>query len=39
VSRVTCEQCGEAVNDHREVALEGRTVCRACAGEAYYKPL
>jgi formylmethanofuran dehydrogenase subunit E len=36
VSRVTCDECGEAVNDHREVISEGRTLCRACAGQAYY---
>lgn len=36
VSRVTCEECGEGVNDHREVIRNERTLCRACAGEAYY---
>ncbi|HWP44459.1 MAG TPA: TraR/DksA C4-type zinc finger protein, partial [Blastocatellia bacterium] len=39
VSRVSCDECGEAVNDHREVVREGRTLCRACAGEAYYTKL
>jgi formylmethanofuran dehydrogenase subunit E len=37
VSRVSCNICGEGINDHREVTLDGRTLCRACAGEAYYQ--
>lgn len=37
--RVACEQCGEAVNFRREVKRDGRTLCRACAGERYYEPL
>ncbi len=36
VSRVYCEDCGEGVNDHREVTSDGRKLCRACAGESYY---
>ena len=36
--RVLCAQCGEGVNFHREVARDGRTLCRACAGERYYDP-
>ena len=39
VSRVRCDQCGEGVNDRREVVREGRTLCRACAGDAYYTRL
>lgn len=39
VSRVQCDECGEGVNDHREVLRDGRTLCRACAGEAYYSKL
>jgi formylmethanofuran dehydrogenase subunit E len=39
VSRVACDQCGEGVNDHREVVHAGRTLCRACAGTAYYELL
>jgi formylmethanofuran dehydrogenase subunit E len=38
-ARVTCEECGERVNFQREVVRNGRTLCRACAGEAYYTPL
>jgi formylmethanofuran dehydrogenase subunit E len=36
-SRVTCEQCGEGVNDGREVrSADGRVLCRACSGGCYY---
>ncbi len=34
--RVVCEQCGEGINFKREVLQQGRTLCRSCAGEAYY---
>lgn len=34
--RVFCEACGEGINFKREVSRDGRTLCRACAGEAYY---
>ncbi len=37
-ARVVCEQCGESVNFRREVVREGRSLCRACAGERYYGP-
>jgi formylmethanofuran dehydrogenase subunit E len=33
-----CAQCGEAVKFRRELEREGRILCRACAGEAYYEP-
>jgi len=36
-SRVPCDQCGEGVNDHREVRVGGRTLCKACAHGAYYR--
>lgn len=36
VSRVSCDECGEGINDRREVIRDGRTLCRACAGGAYY---
>jgi formylmethanofuran dehydrogenase subunit E len=39
VSRVKCDECGEGINDRREVVSEGRTLCRACAGDAYYERL
>jgi len=34
--RVVCAQCGEGINFKREVAVNGRTLCRSCAGEKYY---
>ena len=37
--RVMCAQCGEGINFKREVVVEGRSVCRACAGEKYYETL
>jgi formylmethanofuran dehydrogenase subunit E len=37
--RVVCTQCGESINFKREVTRDGRTLCRACAGERYYEPL
>jgi formylmethanofuran dehydrogenase subunit E len=39
VSRVFCDECREGINDHREVVRDGRVLCRACAGEAYYTRL
>lgn len=39
LARVMCDKCGEGVNDHREVARGGLTLCRACAGEGYYEAL
>ena len=35
--RVVCEGCGEGINFRREVRREGKVLCRACAGESYYK--
>src|SRR5271154_5821146 len=35
--RVVCAHCGEGINFKREVLIEGRTLCRACAGERYYE--
>jgi len=39
LARVMCDECGEGVNDHREVTRGGRTICLACAGECYYEAL
>jgi formylmethanofuran dehydrogenase subunit E len=39
ISRVQCAECGEGVNDHREILSDGRTLCRACGGEAYYEKI
>lgn len=36
--RVVCAACGEGINFKREVVVEGRTLCRACAGARYYRP-
>jgi formylmethanofuran dehydrogenase subunit E len=38
-ARIACDVCGEGINFNREVVREGRTLCRACAGEAYYEAL
>ena len=35
-SRVTCDECGEGINDGRERHVGGRVLCRSCAGEGYY---
>jgi len=37
--RIVCENCGEGINFRREVRRDGKTLCRACAGESYYQPL
>ena len=37
--RITCDACGEGINFRREVRREGKTLCRACAGDSYYQPL
>src|SRR5256712_9388005 len=35
--RVVCAQCGEGINFKREVVKDGRTLCRSCAGDRYYR--
>ncbi len=35
--RIVCAACGEGINFKREVLQDGRTLCRACAGERYYR--
>jgi len=35
-SRVACDRCGEGINDGRERRVDGRALCRSCAGEGYY---
>jgi formylmethanofuran dehydrogenase subunit E len=37
--RIVCQECGEGINFKREVIRDGRTLCRACAGERYYSAL
>jgi len=34
--RVNCAVCGEEIINQREINLGGTTLCRACAGPAYY---
>ena len=34
--RVQCDLCGEYVQDMREVTVNGKIVCRACADGGYY---
>jgi len=36
--RIVCETCGEGINFRREVKQDCRVLCRACAGESYYRP-
>ncbi len=35
--RVVCEECGEGINFRREIHRQGRVLCKACAGERYYR--
>lgn len=37
--RALCDVCGEEIINEREVVGNGRILCRACAGDAYYVPL
>ncbi|NUQ83232.1 MAG: TraR/DksA C4-type zinc finger protein [Anaerolineales bacterium] len=37
--RVNCDHCGEEIMNEREIQREGLTLCRSCAGQAYYAPL
>lgn len=34
---IICEGCGEKVNDGRELQVDGRALCHACALGAYYQ--
>jgi formylmethanofuran dehydrogenase subunit E len=36
-SKVSCSQCGQVVRDHREVRMDGITLCKPCAPGAYFK--
>ena len=35
--RVNCDVCGEEIMNERETQREGLTLCRACAGDSYYR--
>lgn len=37
--RVHCAECGEGIAFAREVEVNGRTLCKACAGARYYEPV
>ncbi len=37
--RVPCEECGEYVQNCREVEVDGRVLCRKCAYGAYFEPV
>ncbi len=39
--KVQCENCGETVNDHKEVVVDSKVMCRSCGGEgkSYYNAL
>jgi formylmethanofuran dehydrogenase subunit E len=34
--RIQCQSCSEHVQDMREVLVDGKVLCRQCAGEGYY---
>ena len=36
--RVNCVHCGEEIINEREVQVGERALCRACAGQSYYRP-
>lgn len=36
--RVNCQRCGEEIINEREVVRDGLILCRACAGQRYYRP-
>jgi formylmethanofuran dehydrogenase subunit E len=37
--RVHCAECGEGIAFAREVVVDGRNLCKACAGARYYEPV
>ncbi|HEY4683111.1 MAG TPA: FmdE family protein [Candidatus Acidoferrales bacterium] len=37
--RVACSKCGEGINFGRQRVVDGKALCRACAGESYYELL
>lgn len=36
-AKAACQVCGQVVRDGREVRLNGRVLCRPCAGDAYFR--
>lgn len=39
IRRVQCNQCGDWVQDCRDLEQNGAVLCRSCAGERYYEVL
>lgn len=39
IVRTQCDGCGEEIINQRELWVGSQTLCRACAGPAYYRPL
>ncbi len=37
--RVQCQDCGDWVQDCREVVTDGKVLCRGCANGKYYRPV
>lgn len=37
--RVACSKCGEGINFGRQRVVDGKALCRPCAGESYYELL
>ena len=35
--RIQCEECGEYVQDSRDVNVDGKELCKACAQGGYYE--
>ncbi len=36
VGKAICSECGEQISDNRQTVVNGRVLCRNCAGESYY---
>ena len=39
LKRIQCEECGDWVQDCRDVEKNGKNLCRGCANGKYYQPL
>ena len=39
VGKAICSACGEQISDNRHVIVQGKTLCRNCAGTSYYRVL
>jgi len=37
--KALCDRCGEEIINEREISQAGRTLCRACAGDGYWRLL